>query len=298
MTTSHRTLFVLIALMAALFACAGGVWFMMRAEPSQEPTVIQKLFPPVLSINPDALTAHAAALYDPTSGRMLFSKNLNEPLPLASLTKVMAAETVLANLPPDLSVIITPEALRPEGDSGLYAGESWSLRNLLLYGLVASSNDAMAAAVGSLGEGAMDIMNREASRLGLTQTYFLNPTGLDYNTEISGAYGSARDVAVLATAFMREHPDYFSATSKQSITIDLSDRTIEAAATAAPLYSTPGFIGAKTGYTDLAGGNLVAAFDLEVGRPLIGVVLGSTRDGRFADMQTLITAARAAATDQ
>lgn len=297
MMTSRRTLFLLISFMAALFAFAAAMWLIARAEPEAQPAAFEEPFPPLLSINPDALTAHAVALYDPSSGRMLFSKNLNEPLPLASLTKVMAAETVLANLPPELSVIITPEALLPEGDSGLRVGESWSLRDLLLYGLVASSNDAMAAAVGSLGKGAMDTINREASRLGLTQTYFLNPTGLDHNTEISGAYGSARDVAVLAAAFMREHPDYFSATSRQNITIDLADRTIEAAATAAPLYSTPGFIGAKTGYTDLAGGNLVAAFDLEVGRPLIGVVLGSTRDGRFADMQTLISAARASARD-
>jgi D-alanyl-D-alanine carboxypeptidase (penicillin-binding protein 5/6) len=297
MISTHRTFFIFISFTAALFALAFAIWFFSRAEAPQETPLTATPFPPQLSLNPDALTAQAAALYDPATGRMLFAKNINEPLPLASLTKVMAAETVLANVAPELSVVITAEALAPEGDSNLQLCESWRLKDLLLYGLVASSNDAMAAAVGALGDGAIDTMNREASRLGLTDTYFLNPTGLDHNTEISGAYGSARDVAVLATTFMREHPDYFGATSKAGITFDRPDRTIEAAATAAPLLAAAGFIGAKTGYTDLAGGNLVAAFDIEIGRPLIGVVLGSTRDGRFEDMQTLIDAARAAAKD-
>jgi serine-type D-Ala-D-Ala carboxypeptidase (penicillin-binding protein 5/6) len=297
MIAAHRTFFIFISFTAALFALAFALWLVSRPAPEQGAAVATEPFPPSLALNPDALTARAAALYDPATGRMLFAKNISEPLPLASLTKVMAAETVLAHVPPDLSVIITAEALAPEGDSGLQLGESWQLKDLLLYGLVASSNDAMAAAVGALGQGAIDTMNREAGRLGLTDTYFLNPTGLDHNTEISGAYGSARDVAVLAATFMRQHPDYFAATSQTGVSFDRGDRMVAAAATALPLLSTPGFIGAKTGYTDLAGGNLVAAFDIEVGRPLIGVVLGSTREGRFADMQTLITAARAAAKD-
>jgi D-alanyl-D-alanine carboxypeptidase (penicillin-binding protein 5/6) len=137
-------------------------------------------------------------------------------------------------------------------------------------------------------------MNAEAQHLGLTETYFLNGTGLDLDVEVSGAYGSARDVAVLATAFMTRHPEYFSATAQQTVTLTVEGRTIEASSTATPLISTPGFIGAKTGYTDLAGGNLVAAFDIAVGHPLIAVVLGSTRDGRFEDMHLLIEASREA----
>ena len=70
--------------------------------------------------------------------------------------------------------------------------------------------------------------------------------------------------------------------------------TITAEATAAPLQDIPGFMGGKTGYTDLAGGNLAAVFDLTIGRPVVAVVLHSTEAGRFADIRTLLAAARAA----
>lgn len=65
-----------------------------------------------------------------------------------------------------------------------------------------------------------------------------------------------------------------------------------AVATALPLSSLPGFVGAKTGYTDLAGGNLVVIFDIEIGHPLVAVVLGSTEQGRFDDIRTLAHAIR------
>ena len=71
----------------------------------------------------------------------------------------------------------------------------------------------------------------------------------------------------------------------------MDDRTLTAAGDRAPLQNIPGFIGAKTGYTDLAGGNLVAVFDIDIGHPLIAVVLGSTEEGRFTDIETLINAA-------
>ncbi|MDZ4226360.1 MAG: hypothetical protein U1C66_02630, partial [Patescibacteria group bacterium] len=70
------------------------------------------------------------------------------------------------------------------------------------------------------------------------------------------------------------------------------NRILFATSTAAPLLDMPGFVGAKTGFTDLAGGNLVAAFDLELGRPVVIVALGSTLEGRFADVKLLLEAAR------
>jgi len=150
----------------------------------------------------------------------------------------------------------------------------------------------MAAAVSSVGDNIVDAMNRTATRLGLTQTYFLNPTGLDLNPETSGAYGSARDVATLVSSFLKEHSNFFEATAKERVNIKVGERMHSATSTAAPLLSIPGFIGAKTGFTDLAGGNLVAAFDISLGHPIVIVVLGSTREGRFKDVQTLITAVR------
>jgi D-alanyl-D-alanine carboxypeptidase (penicillin-binding protein 5/6) len=135
-------------------------------------------------------------------------------------------------------------------------------------------------------------MNQVAAELGLSKSYFLNPTGLDFNTTTSGAYGSAYDVARLAAIFYKQNSYYFEQTQHSAVSIDDSGRVSNGHATAQPLLSIPGFIGAKTGYTDLAGGNLVAIFDVEIGHPLVAVVLGSTLDGRFTDIKTLINAAR------
>ncbi len=259
---------------------------------ANKPTVAHPTFPGVFSINPDSLTAHAALLYDPTNGEILFAKNASTSLPLASITKLMTAEVVLSNGAVDNKMHrITIEDIAPEGDSGLRPGDVFSVVDLLKLGLVASSNDAMAAAAASIGTDPVALMNQEAHVLSLFQTRFFNTTGLDVDTETSGAYSSAYDVARLAAYFYRTYPHYFELTTKPSVSVKTDGRTISAVATDAPLLSIPQLVGAKTGYTDLAGGNLVAIFDVEIGHPLVAVVLDSTENGRFVDMRTLIDAA-------
>jgi D-alanyl-D-alanine carboxypeptidase len=247
---------------------------------------------PGQTIDGSHITAKAAIIYDPLTKKILFEKNADERLPLASLTKLMAAEAVLSLGKNDESIQITQADLRPSGDWGLKVGETWKLSDLLTFGLVASSNDAMAAAASALGADAVDHMNQRAKELGLTQTYFYNPTGLDLDLETAGAYGSAHDVAILASNFLMQHAALFEATIAPSVSISSNNHTLEATSTAVPLLDIPGLIGAKTGYTDLAGGNLVAAVDLQVGHPLIIAVLGSTHEGRFEDVKTLISEAR------
>lgn len=238
------------------------------------------------------LVAKAAVLYDLTTGAVLYQKNANREMPLASLTKLMGAYSVLASRDPSTVVEITPDSVATEGDTGLNPGEAYELADLVRLALVASSNDAAAAVATSLGEDYLLAMNSAAQDLGLTKTRFLNPTGLDLGPETAGGYGSAYDVARLAAAFFKAHPALFEETVHADVAIPHGRGELVAAATAAPLRDIPGLIGGKTGFTDLAGGNLVVAFDLEVGRPVIAVVLGSTREGRFSDIRTLISAAR------
>lgn len=248
--------------------------------------------PQELAIEAGSITAEAAIVYDPLQKRVLFAKNANSSLPLASLTKLMTAQTVLALEKENPSVTITYEDLAPEGDWGLIPGTSWKLRDLIAFGLVSSSNDAMAAAASAASPRIIDEMNKTASSLGLYQTYFLNPTGLDVDPETAGAYGSAYDVARLASIFLEGYPELFEATAKPSIQIFSDGISLFATSTDTPILDIPGLIAAKTGYTDLAGGNLVAIFDLDIGRPVVVAVLGSTRAERFKDVRTLITAAR------
>ncbi len=245
----------------------------------------------------NALIAKSAILYDIGTGRVLYQKNAYEQVPLASLTKLMAVQTVLSVKSPDTPVQITRSNLNPSGDSGFKVGQTVKLGDLIKFALVASSNDAMDAAAASLGDGSINKMNETAVAMGLTKTHFFNATGLDINQKASGAYGSAYDVARLAAIFYNDHPDFFELTTRPDISITTNPSTgrgkeLTADATAVPLQSIPGFVAAKTGYTDLAGGNLVAVFDLEPGLTVIAAVLGSTLEGRFSDVATLIEATR------
>lgn len=250
-------------------------------------------YAPTVVLSQETLTAKAVVLLDAQTGEVLYQKNANKPLPLASLTKLMSAYVVLNSRPAHQTIEITQGDIATEGDSGLKAGERVTLSELIRLGLVASSNDAMAAAVGSLGINPIAKLNDAAYELGLTQSTFRNPTGLDVNTVTPGAEGTAYDVARLALALYKAHPEYFEQTSKQTVSISTNTEVIEDSATTLPLQSLPGLIAAKTGTTDLAGANLVALVDLSIGKPVVGVVLGSTANERFTDMKTLIEAARA-----
>jgi len=282
-----------IFLAAALF---GGTGLVLLKKEQPLPLTASTIFPLLPELSATRIEGKAAILYDPANGRILFQKNAREPLPLASITKLMTAQLLLTVLDPSVHIPITNSTLakhRSEVDKGFKPGDSIPLQDLLRYGLIASSNVAIESAAESLGDDYIDQMNAIAHNLELSQTTFINPTGLDF-ASTSGAYASAYDVARLAALFYTQHPQYFTATKEPQVSITVGSRTLTSEATALPLASIPGFIGAKTGYTDQAGGNLVAVFDIEIGHPLIAVVLGSTREGRFSDIRTLITAARSA----
>ncbi len=284
---------------SGMLAFVGGVAAFTVSHPhntantSHQTASVITSFPAPFTLADTTLVARAAIVYDPTDGRVLYAKNAELPLPLASITKLMTAEIALAGSASSTQVTITKKDILHQGDWGLKPGDTLSLYALIKLGLIASANDAMAAVANSLGDGYLAQMNDTAANLQMTQTHFLNPTGLDVSTTTAGAYSSAHDVARLAATFYAQHPDYFTLTQQPAVhTID-GTRTLAAVATALPLLNIPGLIGAKTGYTDLAGGNLVAVFDVEIGHPLVAVVLGSTEEGRFDDIRTLINTARA-----
>lgn len=286
---------ILYTLAGASFICAVLLTVTYKADmPLPQSPASITASAAAISLDPATLSAKAAIVYDPATKTVLFQKNADVSLPLASLTKLMSAETVLADAPQDAWVTITAEDLAPEGDWGFMPGQQWKLHDLISFGLVASSNDAMAAAATAVPGDIIAVMNVRAADLGLTRTYFNNPTGLDVDLETAGAYGSARDMAVLAAAFLENHPGFFEATAAPEVAISSQGHRLEAASTAVPIQNIPGLIAAKTGYTDLAGGNLVAAFDIQIGRPVIIAVLGSTRAARFEDIRILIGEARRA----
>jgi D-alanyl-D-alanine carboxypeptidase (penicillin-binding protein 5/6) len=134
-------------------------------------------------------------------------------------------------------------------------------------------------------------MNNKADAIGMKNTYYLNVTGLDQNEEQGGAYGSAKDQAILFAYILKTHPSLMEATRQAEIIVTSQDLVSHIARNTDSLVSyIPGMLASKTGFTDLAGGNLVVAFDPEIGRPIIISVLGSTETGRFEDMEKLVNA--------
>ena len=241
------------------------------------------------------LTGASILVQDIVSGAILYEKNSTAELPLASLTKIMTGMVAQEVLTPETRIRLSPEVLATEGDQGLFIYEELTVEDLIDFMLVASSNDA-ARALGdaieqATGETITDIMNRKAREIGLRTTRFLNETGLDVEEALEGgAYGSARDVGMLLEYVTETHPDLLVSTREQDLAI-LSSFGISHTAqnTNILVHDIPWLIGAKTGFTDLAGGNLAVVFDAGLNKPIVAVVLGSTREGRFEDMEVLVT---------
>jgi D-alanyl-D-alanine carboxypeptidase len=258
--------------------------------------------PPAITVNGPfygiSILAESAYVLDLATFEVLYEKEGEAQMPLASLTKLMTALVAHEMLPESARVPITAEALREEGDSGFHENETYDAPSLLDFTLLTSSNDgaaALAAAAGAALSGPDDAraafiakMNETARRLGLSQTFFINPTGLDLSTTTAGSYGSARDVALLVAELSREYPHLLEATRAPAENLAPG----EARNTNTRTGDFPGLLFSKTGFTDLAGGNLAIAFDAGPGHPVVVVVLGSTREGRFDDASALAEAAR------
>lgn len=249
-----------------------------------------------------SITAESAVVWDVKNHRLLYEQAADKERPLASLTKVMTA-LVAAQLAEETGTdktVISRQHLDALGSSGLVAGQSWNIYDLIAFMLMESSNDAARAVAAASSDDQADgyakefveRMNDTARSLGLESTYFFNPSGLDLNeTLISGGYGTARDMAELFSYILETKQGILEPTTHVSEAFQsLEGYSYSAQNTNTWLNQFPETLGSKTGYTVLAGGNLVMAFELE--RPIVIVVMGSTQSGRFHDMKTLYEASK------
>lgn len=240
-----------------------------------------------------SIQAHSAVVYDLTTNTILYGQQENAVVPLASLTKLFTVYSALTGTEKTALVTLSERDLAPEGDSGLQIGETFTLGSLERLALVASSNDA-AEAVGEatqrLSSGThASLMASAISALGITDVKTANATGLDVSTTVSGGYGSALSVAKVAKSIVTLDPGLGHATTESSVTVhSRSGTTHTLMNTNQSLASIPSPLLSKTGLTDLAGGNLVVVFDVGINHPVAVVVLGSTKEGRFEDVSTLV----------
>jgi D-alanyl-D-alanine carboxypeptidase len=253
------------------------------------------------------LTAKSAIVVDLTANVVLYEKSADTQLPLASLTKIALALAVSEVLPRDVRITIPTDAA-PDVALRLGIGKEWRVGEILDFTLVTSSNGGaeLLARVAndelhrrysaSPTDGAtVWRMNDLARELGLEHTFFLNPSGLDESTTQSGAYGSARDMARLFAHALRNTRALFEGTARNGVLLT-SENGARASAenTNAAQGALSGLIMGKTGFTDLAGGNLGVVFDVGIGHPVVAIVLGSTYDGRFENIRLLAERARMA----
>ena len=246
------------------------------------------------------LRATSAYVWDVKGERALYRKNETTVVPLASITKLMTTLLVYELLPEDETIMIPLAAVLQEGNSGLVAGETLTAEELTEFALISSSNDAaytLAASVGDLlgdrtpTEQFVAGMNIRAKELGLNTLDFKNMTGLDVSPTEPGAVGRAKDVSFLMEYIVEQKPKILAPTLQPSTRIYNEAGAFHDISNTNPILNQiPNLIGSKTGYTDLAGGNLTIAFNLGLDRPIIITVLGSTRDERFTDALTLVQA--------
>lgn len=242
-----------------------------------------------------SLEAQSVYVWDMNKDRVIYAKNSEEILPLASLSKVMTA-LIAKEAMSDRYIQISTNDLAAEGDDGLMGYEMWKVDDLIDFMLIVSSNDgadSLASAYTALkGERFVDAMNRAASSLNLSSLYFTNPSGLDAQdlTE-SGGYGSIKDVVLLFDYVLQEYPTLLEATREDTLVFTSASNFQHVAENTNNLVDRiPFMVGSKTGFTDLAGGNLVIVFDAGIGERYIIGLLGSSIEGRFVDMEKLYSA--------
>jgi len=224
-------------------------------------------------VAPPRISARAALLVDEATGQVLYERNSRLPLPMASTTKVMTALLTLERLPQSRVVVVGTEPTKVGDESlNLRVGERFTVHQLLLALLVKSANDAavaLADAVDGTQAAFVRHMNRQAAALGLTDTHYVTPHGLDH----PGHHTSVRDLARLWELAMRR-ADFRALVATRSARIPGGGPLRSFVTTDKLLGSYPWLVGGKTGFTDNARRCLVASAS-RGGRRLVAVVLGA-----------------------
>jgi len=238
---------------------------------------------------PPAVDARAWLLLDATSGQLIASRDADERIEPASLTKLMTAYLAFQalkgqSLALGQTIRVSEHAWRARGSRMFIEPRMPVTVEALLHGLIVQSgNDAciaLAEAIAGTEAAFVERMNREAQRLGMKSTHFTNTSGLPDREH----YSTARDLALLTTALIRDYPGYYKLYSEREFTYnDITQRNRNRL-----LWLDPNVDGVKTGHTESAGYCLIASAQRGA-RRLVSVVLGAPSERvRAEDSQKLL----------
>ncbi len=239
----------------------------------------------VAALAPDVRAA-AAIIYNPYTGDVLWESNSHAERSIASLTKLMTAVTFIADAPDlEREVVVAQSDVRRASVTYLRAGERISLGDLLHLTLIASDNGA-ARALARVSEGGtsafIERMNTTAERLGLTNTHYVDSSGLDARN-VSTAY----DISHLI-AYATMHPTLGPIMRSPDATVTSGRRTFKVRNTNRLLGTDVEVVGGKTGFIRRAGYCLATLLQVPQGSQLAVVVLGATNSAmRFSEVRTL-----------
>ena len=226
-----------------------------------------------------AIFAHAFVLYCPDSDEVILSQNADEQLPMASTTKILTALIALEYAEEDNITVEFTDEMTAEGSSMyLQSGEKLTLDDLAVGMMMQSGNDAANAAAiaisGSM-EGFASLMNEKAAEIGMQDSHFVTPSGLDDEEH----YSTAADMARLM-AYAMQNERFAAITSQTSMTVDLIEpdgKSVTYPNHNKLLRLYDACIGGKTGYTDKSGRCLVSAAQKD-GFMLVAVTLDDPND--------------------
>lgn len=246
---------------------------------------------------PEGLYARSAVLMDADTGRVLFEKNGDEALPMASTTKIMTLLVTLENADLEGTVTVSSYAASmPDVQLNIREGERYRLKDLCYSLMLESHNDsavAIAEHVGGSVEGFASMMNQKARDLGCYHTYFITPNGLDAQDEYGVHSTTARDLARIMR-FCMENETFLSITREPSWSFTDLDgtRSFSVNNKNAFLNMMEGALTGKTGFTNDAGYCYVGALERE-GKRLIVALLAcgwpNNRTWKWSDTRTLMT---------
>ena len=233
------------------------------------------------------ISAKSAVVFDTHSSRFLYEKDGKAKRPIASLTKIMSAVVVLENLDLEDIVTISSSSIKVDGEKqDLYLGEKMSVRNLLKLALIESSNDAVYALASHAGNKGIDFvqtMNVKARVLGMLDSNFIDPAGLNDN-----AYSTVQDLIKLIE-YSLNYQEIWDISAEKTAIVESSDEKIKhtAQSTNRLIGLIKDLIGGKTGYTEGAGQCMILVTNApNYPSKIISIVLGS--QDRFSDTQKLI----------
>ncbi|MBI2642107.1 MAG: D-alanyl-D-alanine carboxypeptidase [Candidatus Wildermuthbacteria bacterium] len=242
-------------------------------------------------------TKAAFSLYVDERGRtkVLYAKNQEQPLPIASLTKLMTGYVVSKYFPSEEIIPLAKEAVQKEENTGNFKiGETFFAKDLLYSLLVESSNDAAAAFAQSWGrEVFLNAMNEETRNLGLKHTSFADEAGVDpSNPDELPNLASAEDLSMLSKHLLESGPHIFEILAIPSVILRTSENKIHhVVKTTNELLTSNGWpakvLGGKTGWTPLAQGCLLLILEApNKNGYIINVILGA--EDRFGQMKNLV----------